>query len=144
MTKLRRALNVMGKVERQELDRRRRVLGELDQTMAELERRGAELRRRFASEMEQGWALPDGARLIAAWAPAHHHQVQNLAQQRQQLQELRDRQAAAVVAQHTEVRRLELLHERATMAERDELARKDAAAIDELAVLRHRGPARSR
>lgn len=133
---------VMGKVERQELDRRRRVLAEIDRTMADLEGQRQELRRQFAQEMEQGWGLPDGARVIAAWAPTHHWRDQNLALQCRQLQELRDQQAAAVVAQHTEVRRLELLHDRTADTIRAERAREDTARIDEQAVLRFRAPER--
>jgi len=130
----------MGKIERQELDRRRQVLAEIDGTIAELERRHREMREQFATEMRQGWDLPDGPRLVAAWAPAHHWRTKNLELQKEQLRELRAEQVAAVVTQHVEVRRIETLEERARDAERTEQARKEMAVIDELAVIRHRPP----
>lgn len=130
-------LALMAKLEKQALDRLRQELATLDARIAATTARLERLHAGLPAEIDRGWRMPDGARLVAAYLVGTRQAETALAEELARLAAERETLAEQVRAKLLDLERFELLAERAATRERAELARREAAALDELAVLRH-------
>lgn len=131
------ALAVIGRIELQELDRRRLELGQVEHRLELIEDELASRHGAWAKEAAIAQELPDGQRLMACFALADHRRRMELHAEKERLHAARICGLEAITTQRTIVRRWEILAERA-MAEVATIdGRRAAAVIDELALLRH-------
>lgn len=133
-----RLLAKLVRLEREELDRRRRELLALDARLAELREERGRLRRSAPAEMAAGWALPGGPAPLGAWLAAARARDRALVRQIEELSARREQAMAAVGAQRLAKRRQELLLERAEAEWRASVETRARKELDEIAVLRHR------
>ncbi len=132
-----RVLERLARLEREELDRRRQELADLERALTELAAQRAALRRSRGSEIAAGWALPGGPAPLGAWLAALARRERALDRAAAELAERCDRARDALAAQRAANRRLEILVERERERERARRAERERKALDELATLRH-------
>ncbi|HEX8373949.1 MAG TPA: hypothetical protein VF606_02090 [Geminicoccaceae bacterium] len=133
----RRALELLARVERRELDRERLAVAAV---VAEVEAARAELGRldtRFGEELDLAFGLPDGPRLAAAYAHGHRARRAETVAEGVRLGTELVRLEAALKERAVSLKTLELAAERIAAREREEAARAGQARLDEAAVLRH-------
>ena len=133
----RRALELLARVERRELDRERQaaavVAAEVEAVRVGLGRLDA----RFGDELGLAFGLPDGPRLAAAYAHGHRARRADALAEAVRLAAELVRLEAALKERAVSLKTLELAAERVAAREREEAARAGQARLDEAAVLRH-------
>jgi len=127
-------LAVLARLAGLEVERERRALAALDAPIETLRRRiadwgaEAELERRTAVDLAS-------ARLLGAYLEASRRRLGAAESELVRLEQARAQQAARLLEQRRELKRLELLRARHEQRRRTEAARREQRAIDELAVL---------
>ncbi len=132
-----RALELLARVERRELDRERQDLAAVSGQLAAALDALARLDGRFGSELGLALAMPDGPRLAAAYAHGHRVRRAEGAAEVGRLGVEVGRLGEAVKARAVALRTLELAAERVEEREEAEVAARQQAQLDEVAVLRH-------
>ena len=132
-----RALELLARVERRELDRERQDLAAASGRLAAALEALAGLDARFGSELGLALGMPDGPRLAAAFAHGHRTRRAERAAEAGRLEAEVARLGEAVKARAVALRTLELAEERVVGRERAEAAARRQALLDEVAVLRH-------
>lgn len=132
-----RALELLARLERMELDRRRHDLVQLETRSAESRAERAALRDRMAEEIRAGSELPGGPAPLGRWLEAARRRDRDLAREIDRLALEQERAADRLRAQHAEARRQEMLVERARSAQLARRSAEERRRFDELAVLRH-------
>lgn len=132
-----RALELLARLERLELDRRRQELVELETRLAGRRAERSALRERMAEEIRAGAELPGGPAPLGYWLEAARRRDRDLAGEADRLARERQDAAERLRAQHAAARRQEVLVERARSARLARMTADELRRIDELAVLRH-------
>lgn len=132
-----RALELLARLERMELDRRRHDLVQLETRSAESRAERAALRDRMAEEIRAGPELPGGPAPLGHWLEAARRRDRDLAGEADRLALEREDAAERLRAQHAAARRQEILVERASSAQLARTTAEERRRADELAVLRH-------
>lgn len=140
----RRALLLLARLERSELDRERQAL--LDRT-AELARHEEGLRSLeagFGPELALALDLPGGPALAAAYAAGCRHQAAALRAGRHRLRTEIKGMESALRTRAVGLRTLELAAAELSAQEEVLAARAEQGRLDEAAIVRHRVPGRQR
>lgn len=133
----RRALDLLGRVERRELERERRELATAADALREAEAASARLEVRYGEEVGLALTMPGGSRLAAAFAAGHRDRRATLGSERDRAAAERARLEAAVRERALGLKTLELAAEALTARERTEALRADQKRLDEAALYRH-------
>ena len=132
-----RTLEILARLHRRELDRERGRLDELDGRIAEVEAAIGALRAERAREMASGAGRPEhGGPFLGAYLEGGRRREGRL---RAELADLTGRRAAAeeqVRARLAEIKRYEVLAERAARRAELDARRRERRELDELAALR--------
>jgi len=131
-----RILESLARLEREELDRRRRELAALEDRLAAVRTCARRLRDALPSEIVAGWKLAGGPAPLGRWLAAAHERDRTLRNEAETLEGQRERAIAEVEARYAAKRRRELIlaHARAEMRARE--AEGEQRQLGELAVLR--------
>lgn len=132
-----RALELLARVERRELDRERQDLAAVSGRLAAAADGLARLDASFGPELALAFEMPDGARLAAAYAGGHRVRRAAALAEAGRLEAEAARLEEAVKERAVGLRTLERAAERVVGRERVEAAARQQARIDEAAVLRH-------
>jgi hypothetical protein len=132
-----RALELLARLERLELDRRRQELAALDAGLAGTQAERSALRDRLPAEIDMGLALAGGPEPLGRWLAAVRRRERELAQEADRLAAERRHAAECLRVQHAAARRQELLVDRALSTWLARAVREERRRLDELAVLRH-------
>jgi hypothetical protein len=137
---MRRALELLAKLERQELDTARLALRAAEGELARTDEALSSLRQRLPAEHAAGWELPGGPALLASYLGASRRLEERLERRRGEQQTARERAAEAVRERLGAAKTLELAAEQIGAAATAELARRATLELEE-ASLRRRDPA---
>lgn len=132
-----RALELLARLERLELDRRRLELVELETRLAGSWAERSALRDRMAEEIRAGPELPGGPAPLGHWLEAARRRDRDLAGEADRLAREGQDAAERLRDQHAAARRQEVLVERARSAWLAQVTAAERRRLDELAVLRH-------
>lgn len=132
-----RALALLARLERGELDRERGAVAAAVAGVAAAEAEVARLDGRFGEELGLALGLPDGPRLAGAYARGHAIRREAAMAERRRIEAELPRLEAAVRERAAALRTYELVAERVVAREEEEAARAVQTALDEAAVLRH-------
>jgi hypothetical protein len=138
-----RALALLIRAERRELERERLALTTAGIALDQAEQTLRAQERRFGKEAVLALAMPDGPRLAAAFAAGHRHRLARLRGERERLTADRARAEAAVRARAMSLATLERTGEEVAACERAEAGRAEQRRLDEDAILRHAARGRS-
>jgi hypothetical protein len=133
----RRALGLLARAERRELDRGRQALAAADGALGRTADALAGIDGRFGAELGLALALPDGPRLAAAFAAGHRARRAALAAERGRLLAERARLEATVRERAVALRTLELAEDELRARAEEAAARADQRRLDDAAVVRH-------
>ena len=127
---MRRALELLAKLERQKRDHARQTLRSAEVELTETDRTLNSLRQRLPIEHAAGWALPGGPGLLAAFLGEQHRLEQRLGHRRREQEAARDRAAEAVRERNERRRRgVTGLVDRIAGKQASPQARKDAVDL---------------
>lgn len=132
-----RALELLARLERLELDRRRQDMVGLETRLVDSRAERAALRDRMAEEIRAGAELPGGPAPLGRWLEAARQRERDLAREIDRLALEREDATERLRAQHAAARRQEMLVERARSAQLARTTAEERRHADELAVLRH-------
>ncbi len=131
-----RILESLARLEREELDSRRRELAALEDRLAAVRTCARQLRDALPSEIEAGWNLAGGPAPLGRWLAAVHERDRTLRTEAETLETQRERAIAEVEARYAAKRRRERILERAQAELRARELERQQKQLDELAVLR--------
>ncbi|MCL6607336.1 MAG: hypothetical protein K6T74_04500 [Geminicoccaceae bacterium] len=131
-----RILESLARLEREELDRRRRELANLEDRLAAVRTCARQLRDAMPSEIVAGWNLAGGPAPLGRWLAAAHERDRTLRSETETLEAQRERAIAEVEARYAAKRRGELILARARGELRAREVEREQRQLDELAVLR--------
>jgi hypothetical protein len=132
-----RALALLIKAERRELERERLALTEAGAALDRAERNLEGQDHRFGEEASLALAMPDGPRLAAAFTAGHRHRLVRLRGERERLAADRAQAETAVRKRAVALGTLERAAEELAVREQAGLARAEQRRLDDAAVLRH-------
>jgi flagellar export protein FliJ len=128
-------LATLARLGAQEVERERRALGALDQTIGRLHRRLEAWRAEQERELRAGVSLGAGPSL-AAFLEASRERIRAARAELRRLAAEREAQAARLLDRRLELKRLELLIARQRQRREIEARRREQGAADALALLR--------
>lgn len=132
-----RALALLARLERGELDRERGAVAAAVEGIAAAAAEVARLDGRFGEELGLALDLPDGPRFAAAYARGHTVRREAAMAKRQRIEAELPRLEAAVKERAVALRTYELAADRVSAREQAAAAQAAQALLDEVAVLRH-------
>jgi hypothetical protein len=132
-----RALALLIRAERRELERERQALTTAGIGLDQAEQTLRAQERRFEEEAALVLAMPDGPRLAAAFAAGHRHRLARLRGERERLTADRARAEAAVRARAMSLATLERAGEEMAAREQAEAGRAEQRRFDDAAILCH-------
>ena len=106
---MQRAIALLTRLEKQELDRECSALRAVEAELAACREELDDLARRFAAEYQAGWELPDGLRLLAAYARGTRRRQEELRAKLAQLEAARQAAAETVRERIGSYKSLELV-----------------------------------
>ena len=131
-----RILEFLARLEREELDRRRRELAALEDRLQAVRACTRQLRDEVPSEITAGWNLSGGPAPLGRWLAVAHERDRALRREAETLEARRERAIAEVEARYKAKRRQELILVRALAELRARAVEREQRELDELAVLR--------
>lgn len=133
---MRRALELLAKLERQKRDHARQTLRSAEVELTETDRTLNSLRQRLPIEHAAGWALPGGPGLLAAFLGEQHRLEQRLGHRRREQEATRDRAAEAVRERLSAAKTLELAAEQLAATAAAERGRRASVELEEAGARR--------
>lgn len=133
---MRRALELLAKLERQELDRERQALRAAEAELERTEQELRSLREQEPLEHAAGWSLPGGPGLLACYLGAARRRETWLGQRCHEQRAARERAADAVRERIGAAKSLELAAEQLAAAAAADLARRETIEREEAGARR--------